>query len=155
MYEGYTLVALLIASGIVLLIGEALLPTHGILGVCGGVAIILAVFAAGRQNPWSGLALMVAVAVSIPFVWTAFVKIWPKTPVGRRLILPPVGDKPITLPIQIGQSGVTLSELRPMGLCEFANDLRIEVISDQGIVPANTKVKIIAVANNRPTVRIA
>ena len=42
-----------------------------------------------------------------------------------------------------------------MGLCEFAG-MRVEALSEQGVIPTNTKVKVIALSNNnRPTVRIA
>jgi len=155
MYEGYTLVALLLAAGIVLFLAEALLPTHGILGLSAVGLILLAIFVCSKHNSWAGLGLMLAVAAVTPFAWTAFVKIWPKTFVGKRLILPDIDSKPSGTIVSVGQSGVTVSELRPMGLCEFAG-MRVEALSEQGVIPTNTKVKVIALSNNnRPTVRIA
>ena len=154
MYEGYTLVALLLAGAIVLFIAEALLPTHGILGLAAVGLVLLSVFVCSKHNPWAGLGLMVAVACATPFVWTAFIKIWPKTYVGKRLILPDLDSKPHDSGLRVGQAGVTVSELRPMGLCEFGG-VRIEAMSEQGVVPTGTRVKVIALNNNRPTVRVA
>jgi len=154
MFEGYSLALLLLAIGVILLLAELLLPTHGLLGLAGGGAILCAVFFTSRQSAWAGLALLVLLALATPFVWAMVVKIWPNTPVGRRLLLPPVVDAPHTResPVRIGQSGVTISELRPMGSCEF-DGRRMEAISEHGIVPPGTRVTVVALVNNRPTVR--
>src|SRR5688572_6606237 len=154
MWEGYQLVAMLIGIGVLLFMLEMILPTHGVLGLLGGVAILWAVFAATWQNVWAGLALLVAVAAATPVVWMAFIKVWPKTPVGKRLILQDVPEAPQELAVRIGQSGVVVNELLPMGTCEF-DGVRVESLSEHGVVPAGTAVKVVALVNNRPTVRIA
>jgi membrane-bound ClpP family serine protease len=140
--------------GVVLLVAELLLPSHGVLGLGSAGCILGAIFIASRQNVWAGLGLLVGVAAMTPFAWVAFVKVWPKTPVGRRVVLPPVeNERPQPL-VRIGQAGVTMSELRPIGVCEF-DGVRVEAHSEHGIVPPGTAVRIIAVVNNRPTVRVA
>ncbi len=151
--EGYQLVALLMGIGVVLIIGELGLPTHGLLGLAGIGTMLAAVVVAAKQNPWAGLALMVALAACTPLAWVAFIKFWPRTLVGRRIILPPVAPPPQVLAVRVGQSGVAISELRPMGMCEF-DGTRIESVSEQGVVPAGTAVKVVALVNNRPTVRV-
>ena len=55
MLGGYGLTALLLAIGVILLIGEVVLPTHGLLGVIGIGAAVAAIFVAGAQNPWAAL----------------------------------------------------------------------------------------------------
>src|SRR5262245_25233943 len=98
MMEGYGLAALLLAIGAILLFAELLLPTHGLLGLAGGGAILCAVFAVSRRNPWAGLALLLVLAAATPFVWAAAMKIWPRTPLGRRIVLPPP-DAPAADPL--------------------------------------------------------
>ena len=154
MPEGYALVSLLMAVGVVLLLAEALLPSHGLLGLAAAGCILGAIFTASRQNAWVGLALLVGVAAATPFAWVAFVKIWPRTPIGRRVVLPPVVSEPPQPPVRVGQSGVTTSELRPIGVCDF-DGVRVEAQSEHGIVPPGTTVKVVALVNNRPTVRVA
>ena len=154
MYHGYALAGLLLASGVILLVAETLLPTHGLLAITGGCAAMAAVFIASRENAMVGLALLCVCAVATPFVWTAFVKLWPRTPVGRRLVLQDLAAPPPPPPVRIGQAGVAISELRPMGTCEF-DGMRIEALSEHGIVQAGTNVKVVALVNNRPTVRVA
>jgi membrane-bound ClpP family serine protease len=140
--------------GVMLLLAEVLLPTHGILGLLAGLSIITGVGACFAINPAVGLVILVALIVATPLIWTAFVKYWPKTPVGRRLVLSEVaGRTPRRDPIEIGQTGVTVSELRPMGECEFGG-LRIEAISEQGMIHPGTRVKVIALSNHRPVVQI-
>ena len=154
MLEGYALVTLLMAIGIVLLLAELLLPSHGILGLGSAGCILGAIFVASRQNAWAGLALLVGVAALTPFAWVAFVKIWPKTPVGKRVVLPPVANEPPDPLVRVGQVGVTVSELRPIGVCDF-DGVRIEAHSEHGMLPPGTPVKVVALVNNRPTVRVA
>jgi len=152
--EGYPLVALLMLIAAALLIAEVLLPSHGVLGLGAAGCILAAIFVAARQNVWAGLALLVGVTAMTPFAWVAFVKIWPKTPIGRRLVLPPVANPPPSSTVRVGQAGVTMSELRPIGVCEF-DGVRVEAHSEHGIVPPGTAVKVVALVNNRPTVRVA
>ena len=155
MYQGYGLAALLLAIGVILFVAEFLLPTHGLLTIVGACTMLASVFVAIQQNAWVGLALLCVCAAATPLLWTAFVKLWPRTPIGRRLVLPDLAPPPPAPPVRVGQSGVAVSELRPMGLCEFEDGTRIESYSEHGIVPAGTTVKVIALVNNRPTVRVA
>src|SRR5690349_6285680 len=152
--HGYSLVTLLMVIGVTLLVAEMLLPSHGILGVGAGGCILGAIVVAMRQSAWAGLILLLAVTAMMPFAWVAFVKIWPKTPIGRRIVLPPVQNQPAPPVVRVGQAGVTMSELRPMGMCEFDGGVRVEAHSEHGIVPPGTTVTVVALVNNRPTVRV-
>src|SRR5947209_4417606 len=105
--------------GVVLILAETLLPTHGLVGLAGCGTILWAIIAASRQNAWAGVALLVAVVAAIPIVWGAFIKYWPRTPLGRRIVLPPLVAPAEELVVRVGQAGVTITELRPMGMCEF------------------------------------
>ena len=152
--DGYQLVALLMGLGVVLMLAESLLPTHGIVGLLGGVSILVAIIVATRVNPWAGVALLVACVTMIPVAWAGFIHYWPRTPLGRKIVMQPVENPPQQLVVRVGQAGVAVSELRPMGMCEF-DGLRVESISEHGIVPPGTSVKVVALTNNRPTVRVA
>jgi membrane-bound ClpP family serine protease len=69
-------------------------------------------------------------------------------------VLPPVARIPEAPQVYIGQSGTAVSQLRPMGHCEFA-DLRIEAQSEYGIIEPGESVKVVAIVNGRPRVRRA
>ena len=83
-----TLVILLLLAGVVLMLAEALLPTQGLLGVVGAVAMLAAVAVSFRIDSRVGFALLAGLVVAAPFAAMAWVKLYPKTPVGRRMIGP-------------------------------------------------------------------
>jgi membrane-bound ClpP family serine protease len=153
MPDGYALVVLLMAAGIVFLVAEVFLPSHGILGLGAACCILGAIFATMRHNPAAGLVLLLICIALTPIAWTAFVKIWPKTPVGRRVVLPPVTTPESQPLVTVGQTGTAMSELRPGGVCDFAG-VRVEAHSEHGIVQPGSTVKVVALVNNRPTVRV-
>ena len=160
MLVGYGLVATLLAIGAILLIAEVLLPTHGLLGIVGFGVVVGAVVAAGRQSAWAAMFLTLAIAVATPFLWALAVKVWPRTPVGKAITLPPVDTTPPPAPVVVGQTGVAVTELRPGGICEFdtgsqtAGRVRVEAHSEHGIVEPGTTVRVVALVNNRPMVRV-
>jgi membrane-bound ClpP family serine protease len=147
------LALLLFVAGSVLIIAEILLPTQGILGFFGALSIVGGVVACFVINPWLGLVIMVALVIAAPFLWTAFVIIWPKTPIGRRMVLTEVAGKmPADCTICIGQTGTTVSELRPIGECDF-DGTRVEAISEQGLIAPGARVKVVALSEHRPVVQ--
>jgi membrane-bound ClpP family serine protease len=146
------LAILLFGIGIALLLSELLLPAHGLIGILGGGAILAGVVTCYRVDFWLGTGVFLATMVATPFLGALAVKVWPKTPIGRRVVLPPVID-PIDEPtVHVGQTGVTVSELKPMGMCEFASG-RLEAISEHGMIDPGRTVKVVGLTNNRPTVR--
>jgi membrane-bound ClpP family serine protease len=148
------LILLLVAGGVVLLVGELLLPTHGVLGVLGLLCIGSAIVVCFRVNRWVGLGVFVAGVVASPFLVNVALQLWAKSPVGKKIILEPVQVGRAPAPVRVGQIGVAASEMRPMGECEFG-DVRIEAISELGIIVPGQKVRVVAIDNGRPTVRAA
>ena len=148
-----TLVILLLLAGVALMVAETFLPTQGLLGVVGAVAMLAAVVVCFRVDSRVGFALLAALVVAAPFAGILWVKIWPKTPVGRRMILSPVAREAAAAPpVSVGQTGTTVSELRPMGTCEFGAE-RLEARAERGTIPAGARVRVVDVVDRRPTVR--
>ena len=145
-------ILLLVAAAVVLLIGEALLPTHGLLGVLGGCCVVAVVVLIFRMNRWAGVGTFIVLVLLSPFLFGLFVKVWAKTPVGRAIILQTSESSPTTAPIQLGDMGIAITELRPMGECEFGQR-RLEAISELGIIPVGTRVKVVSLSKDRTTVR--
>ena len=143
---------LLLAGAAVLLVGELLLPTHGVLGLMGLVCLAGAIGVTFYINRWLGLGIFLAAVVASPFAWAVALKVWERSPVGRRVLLPPIEAPRAVIPVKLGQVGTAFSELRPMGEVDF-EDQRMEAISERGIVRAGQKVKVISVTNGIPTVR--
>ena len=148
-----TLTILLFAAGFVLMVVEVLLPAYGLIGIAGVLCLLGGVGVAFWINQWLGVAALVGLGVAAPFGWALWAKLWPHTPIGRRMMLQPVAQQSPRAPaVRVGQSGVTVSELRPAGLCEFGAE-RLEAFSEGAVIPANTAVRVIGLVDGRAMVR--
>ncbi len=146
------LAALLLLIGIVLLLGELLLPTHGVLGILGMISFAGMLGVCFYINQWMGLVIFLASVVASPFLLEWSVSIWEKTPVGKKFVLPAVEAQVFSTQVKLGEEGVAVSELRPMGECEFGEH-RVEVLSEYGMIPSGRRVRVVGMTNGRPTVR--
>jgi membrane-bound ClpP family serine protease len=148
------LIFLLLAAGIVLLFGELLLPTGGILGLIGLLCFGGVMVVAFTIDKWLGLAVFLGSVAASPFLVTLGMKLWTRSFVGRRIILQPVEATRPVVPVKIGDVGEAVTDLRPMGECDFAGQ-RIESISEHGIIRRGEKVRVVGMINGRATVRLA
>jgi membrane-bound serine protease (ClpP class) len=146
------LILLLLAIGIVLLVAELLLPTHGMLGILGLLCGVGAIVVCFRINQWLGFGVFLGAIVASPFALALAMKIWAASPIGKRMILQNASVAPAPAPVRLGQVGSAVTEMRPMGECDFG-DHRLEAVSELGIIPAGQQVKVVAIDNGRPTVR--
>lgn len=136
------LVILLIAVAVVLVGLEMLLPTHGILGVAGALALCGAVVVTFSINRWAGTALFVGSVIAAPFVASGMLKVWERSPVGRRIMLHAVTAPIEHERIRVGDVGTTASELRPMGQADFG-PVAVQVIAHRGSIAPGTRVRVI------------
>jgi membrane-bound ClpP family serine protease len=145
-------IAVLSGVALALLFAEMLLPTHGVLGGLGLLCLAGAVVLCYRIDGWLGLGAILALAVASPFAAAAAVKIWPRTPVGKRMMLQPI-DSPLTpVPVNVGDRGTALSELRPMGMVTFGEQ-RVEAQSERNMLPRGTTVVVVSTVGGRVIVR--
>ncbi len=147
-----TIAIVLFIVGMLLLLAELLLPTGGVLGVLGTLAVVGAVIACFMIGRWIGLGVFIGLVVLSPFLVTWLINLYPKTPIGRKMILQDETTVVRPPPVHIGQEGVAMTRLRPSGEVEFEHE-RLEVISERGIIEPGRRVKVVAITNNRPVVR--
>lgn len=147
------LALILLAGGVVLLIAELLLPTHGLLGVLGLAVIFGSAVSLMWVNQWLGIAVLAILVLSSPFWFMAALRLWPHTPVGKRMVLTATTTTPTTdgAHLAVGQTGTAMTEMRPMGECEFG-PIRTQAVSQLGIIPAGTMVKIVSLDGEKPVV---
>jgi membrane-bound serine protease (ClpP class) len=95
----------------------------------------------------------------IPTVLVIAYKIFPKTRFGKSVTLTPpqrqAGDAvPDTSELKelLGQVGVVLTPLRPVGMCDFSGQ-RVECVAESGYVDKDRKVRVIDVESTQLTVR--
>ncbi len=146
------LTLLLFIAGALLLVAELFLPTQGILGTFGVISIAIGIGVGFWMNQWLGLSLMLATLAAAPVAITLALNVWPKTPIGKRMILPPVQTSEQQLPVTSGAVGIAVTALRPAGECEFGPH-RIEASSEHGPIAKGERVQIVRVEPTRAIVR--
>ncbi len=150
------------AIGIVLLVAEIFLPSHGTLTVLALTSLGGGLYAAFQYSATFGFASVFAAILLLPTFAVLAVRLWPRTAVGRR-IAPPnpefrTGDSPMhpgsVLRGMVGQTGTTLTPLRPVGACSFANR-RVECLAESGMIDRGVRVVAIDVQGQSLVVRPA
>lgn len=153
------LAVFLFAACAILLVLEIFVPSFGLLTVtslvCLGAGISI-FFEYGALIGWIGVA---AAAVLIPLIWIITYRIFPKTSIGRKMILgKPDAGKGDAVPDcrdlqeMLSKIGVVRTPLRPVGICDF-DGRRFECVSERGFIEVDQKVRVIRVQGAALTVR--
>jgi membrane-bound serine protease (ClpP class) len=155
-----TLGLALVGLGFLLLVGELFLPTSGTLMVLSGISIAAGIALAFYYNVTAGVSTLIAVFVALPLFGGMLLRIWPRTPMGKRFILtaPPEDATVASLPVHReleqlkGRIGRTLSALRPAGVVDF-DGRRIDTITEGMMVDPGQWVRCIDVRAGKVVVR--
>jgi membrane-bound serine protease (ClpP class) len=131
----------LIGVGLVLLLAELVLPTHGILAVLGLSSIVVGTALSFQGGTSTGVKTLLAVVLGLPVAASLALYVWPHTPMAKRFILTPheddeaVANNPVMVELEQlrGKVGRTLSALRPCGVVDFAGK-RVDTVTDGAIM---------------------
>jgi membrane-bound serine protease (ClpP class) len=150
----------LILLSLVLLLAELLIYTHGVLSVLSLAAMIVGLTMVFTNSTSTGMGTLIALAVIVPLLLTASMHYWPKTPIGRRIVLhaPAEDDTLATMPLNLeleqlrGRYGRTVSALRPAGITDF-DGRRVDTLSEGALIEPGQWVRCIDVKAGRVIVR--
>ena len=151
-----TYAILLLVLGIVLLILEAFLPSGGILGLMAGAALVGSLILAFRQSDATGFTFVGISVVIVPVAIVLSLKVFPKTPVGRRVILRPPTNSAEAAPagvaeedysVLLGRDGKTVTPLRPSGIIEIEGR-RYSAVADGEMIAQDMDIIVITVEGN-------
>jgi membrane-bound ClpP family serine protease len=144
----------LVMIGLALALGfaELFVPSHGALGLTSGVLAVAGVVCMFKYDTTWGVSTGLALLVLAPFAVGFGMKIWPHTPMGRRIIGAPTEDEVQQQRLKedaakaarralVGKSGTVLTDLRPVGKVEI-DGTRHEVLSETSFISAGTRVKV-------------
>ncbi|TFG86747.1 MAG: hypothetical protein E4H17_03930 [Gemmatimonadales bacterium] len=153
------LILILILGGLALIVAEICTPAFGMLAVAALGCFVAAAYHCFQIHPIFGFLAVLVLLVGLPVYLAYMIKLFPKTPLGKRLTIREVqGDVGAGVPetkvnaALLGAEGITLSVLRPSGTVKF-DDRRIVGVAESGFLPAGTRVRVVKSAGMNVIVR--
>ena len=151
-----TTVVLLFGLGMLLVTAEVFIPSLGILGMLAALSLIGSIVAAFAVSTGTGMTVLLLTAVLVPVVMTFGIKLFPKTPIGRKMTARGFSfedgrgvdrrDTGLT-----GEVGVVEAMLRPAGIARI-DGRRVDVVSRGETIEKGERVTVVEVSGNRVVV---
>lgn len=156
----HLLVALgLLALALVFLVAEFFIPSGGLLGLLTLLCAVGSVISMFLWSQLAGLILMATLLVLGPVIVIQGVKVWSKTPIGKRAVLHgeagggPVHDAlaPEASPqdgptsagsVTVGARGIAETPLRPGGFVRFGR-VRVDAVAEGRFIDAGEHVEVL------------
>ena len=148
----------LIAAGFLLLVAELFIPSGGMLGVLSLAALGIGVALTFQYSLSVGLATMIGVFIAVPVIVGILLPYWPRTPIGKRLVMNVPEEESASHPAQKdleqfrGRTGKTLSSLRPAGVVDF-DGRRVDALTEGMMVDPGQFVRCVDVRAGKVIVR--
>lgn len=148
-----TTIILLFGLGLALVVAEVFIPSMGVLGMAAGLSLMTSIGMAFYEDPGTGTLLLVITAVTVPIILTLGIKLFPRTPLGRKITARGFSfedgravdrrDEGLA-----GARGVVEAQLRPAGIARI-DGRRVDVVSRGESIDAGTEVVVVEVSGNR------
>jgi len=149
---------LLLVVGILLVFLETILPSGGVLGVLATASLLAAVILGFISGGSAGWVILLVIFICVPVLVLFGIKLLPKIPFGRKMILmehqeefdeargePGISDENFSHLRDKG--GITVTELRPSGIAEIGGK-RYSVVSQGGMIEASVEIIVKEVEGN-------
>ena len=151
--------AILLCVGLALAMLEVFVPSGGLLGFLSIMAILSALFMDFRHGTWSGIGFLGLAVFAVPAGLILALQWWPKTPMGRRILLPlpssedvlPDSDKRRSLKSLVGKIGKAKTLMLPSGAVEIEG-ATVDALSEGMAIEAGHWVKVVEVRGTRVVV---
>ncbi len=152
---------LLLLVGLLLVVAEVFVPSGGLLGFLAVASVLACVFMAFfSRGLEAGLAFLSITAVAVPVTLVLAFRWWPKTPMGRRILLEVprsdelLPDSPLRRKLRdlVGKVGTASTMMLPSGGVTI-DGLTIDAVSEGMAIEAGQRVRVVDVRGNRVVVR--
>ncbi len=152
---------ILLLVGLLLVVGEVFVPSGGLLGFLAVAAVLSSVLVAFyNRGLETGLVFLAVTAITVPITLALAFRWWPKTPLGKRLLLElrtgdeVLPDSPMrrTLRELVGKVGTANTMMLPSGGVTIGG-LSIDAVSEGMAIEAGQRVRVMDVRGNRVVVR--
>lgn len=146
----------LLGLGLAFVVAEALLPSVGVLAIGAVLSIGSALVLAFGVSIATGTAFLVAVAVLLPLTIALGFWLFPRSPIGKRIVNPGLSfegraatdERDLGL---VGRRGHTATMLRPAGHATI-DGRRVDVVSRGEMIAEGVPVVVVEVEGNRVVV---
>lgn len=148
----------LVIVAIGLMVLEILIPSFGLLTVSSLACFIGALYLGFKAGDAVGWTVVGIAVVGAPTFFVIAFKIFPRTAIGRHMILGRPsrrrddGTHPARGSDLVGVEGTARSRLRPSGVAEIAGR-RVDVLTRGEMIEAGTRIKVLEARGNRIVVR--
>lgn len=147
---------ILLLAGLLVAVIEMFIPSAGILGVLAAVLLIAGIVVGFVDSLQTGAIMLIATAVVVPLLLVALIKIWPSTPIGRRILVPPkkhedlmpIGEHLDAIRKLTDKVGRAKTKMLPSGMVVI-DGVAYDAISDGFAIEQGDPVKVVAVRFNR------
>jgi hypothetical protein len=149
---------ILFFCGLALLILEAFIPSHGLLGVL-SIGALTAAIVFGYLGNWvEGTIILAATVIGVPVAVVLMLKYWPETPIGRRVLLGVPASEEVLPDVAerralIGKRGIAQSVMLPSGPVEIDGDV-IDAVSEGMVIESGQRVEVVESGALRVVVRL-
>jgi membrane-bound ClpP family serine protease len=151
---------LLLILGLGLVVLEVFIPSGGLIGCLAGLALITSVILAFARGPMTGLGVLATVLVLLPLLLAVALHYWPRTPMGKRILLEVptseavLPDEPVRqrLKLLVGQIGRAKCMMLPSGVIEVGGQT-VDAMSEGMAIDLGQMVRVIEVRGHRVVVR--
>lgn len=152
----------LLAFAILCVVAEFLIPSAGLIGIAATVSFVAAIVVAFSESSTLGVSFLLIAVITVPVLLMAMVRIWPQTPIGRRMLnlpsaesegRPPVEDPRMAeLRALVGRVGVARTDLLPSGLIEIEGR-RYDAVAPGAAIDRGSAVEVINIETGKIRVR--
>lgn len=147
---------LLLGLGLAFIVAEVLFPSLGLLSLLATACIVGALAVAFADSTSTGLNFLIAVAVLVPVVMLVGFKLFPRSPMGRKMVAPGLSFDATSATDErdsalVGREGTVESALRPTGIARI-DGRRVDVVTRGELVEPPARVRVIEVTGNRVVV---
>lgn len=147
---------ILVALGVAVIIVELFVPSAGLLGIVAAILLISGIVSAFLYSIEAGALLLLLLVLLLPVLLVALIKVWPSTPIGKRILLGRMREEEVVLRGEhydglkelIGSTGVAKTKMLPSGVIEV-NGKTYDAVSDGFAIDPGQPLKVTAVRTNR------
>ncbi len=146
---------LFLAIALVLFLLEFVVPSAGALAICAFVSLAVGVFFLYKVDTAVGLIGAIVSLAALPFLFAFGLKIFPNTPIYRKLLLK--DEQPAGLGAHgiagsagktavqhlVGKTGKAVTDLRPIGTCVI-NGERLDCLAMTGAIKTGATIRVVA-----------